>query len=391
MSRLRLLPPTSAAAVCLSAALILAPFGALAGLVLRFPNVAGVLGAIAAFWVLAHGGGLLRQRLAARRALAHWGSYVAPGILGEPVFHRVEPAGIRNAGWGEVGMGGPLVSDWILADGARISSVTHGLEKSDDGRYVAALTMAAGADIVVYDTVEHVRYEFDHPNAASMFDQLFRNVIDANFFTSQAQRRTVLDVVLVKARREPYFSCHGLWLPESARASCPARLLTRQLGPACTLTALLAAPDDLLATSSPWSVIHAPLRRLWLNGVATAFWCRDLDQAMLSDDGASLIVAGIVLDETFSEAGRRFYRWHAAQGWNVIDADIRDAAGATLGVLASIVSLAPGAAVFGVRLDRQEQQVGYIQTGWQAMPVKVSFDDATCRLPVDPGRLNCPA
>ena len=285
MNKPRQWAPVGGAGAWLSAALMLTPFGALVGIVLLFQSVVGVLAGTAAFFIAAHGAALLRRGLAARLAWASWGSYVNPGDAGEPAFSTIKPAGIHILRWNEAGMGGPSVSDWILGDGAEISSVMHGLETSPDGRFVAALTMAAGAELVVYDTVDHVRYEYDHPNASGIFNQLFRNVIDTNSSAPGARPHTVLDEVLGKARRELYFSCHGLWLPESSRASCPSRLLTRDLSPGIKLAALLVAPDNLRTMPEPWTVIRAPLRRLSLNGQPTAYWCRDLEQAMLADDG----------------------------------------------------------------------------------------------------------
>lgn len=357
-------------------ALTLAPF---AGALLMFVTLRSGPGIIAA-WAVFFGLSLLCARLRAGRlaslAFAQWRAYLPPGFQGTPGFGIRRNPGAVVMQSSEIGMGGPTVEEWLLDDGALIGEVCDGWRTSDDLRYMAAMTDARHRrSFVVYDRHEHVCYHYDGEHADQIFNRLYSSVIDASFLASKKRKSSILDEVLLKARKERLVACRGLWLPEAKADSIPCDLITLDLAPGVTLSATWYAPDDLRTLSNPFGPIEHPLHRLSLNGEPTGLWCREL-HGLATADGHSLMVKGVIIDKQMSHIGGRWYLWRSDGGWLAIDGRICAGDGTVLADLDTIIELTDTVACFGVRLAQPGARGGYVQTAQFAEPIKVSIDTA---------------
>lgn len=364
-------------------ALTLAPFGVA---ILVFAAVRGAPGAAAAvlaFFGLFQMCANRRARMIADIAYAQWGAYLPPGHPDGPTYAQRRGSGATVLRASEIGMGGPLVEEWLLDDGAVIGEISQCWSSSADKRYTAAMTDARqGHSFVVYDRSEHVCYHYENDKAGEIFSRLYGNTIDAKLLSSTEKNASVLESVLRCARREPYFGCRGLWLPEAMRDTVPADLITREIAPGIALSAAWHAPADLRTLANPFGPIELPLRRLLVNGAATGLWCYDL-QALAASDGQSFAVKGCVIDQQEDGGDGRWYLWRKDCGWIAMDDKICEADGELVGRLAAVTALADGVASFVVRLEKPAAKGGYVQTALHAAPLKVSInteqDAATCQ------------
>lgn len=257
--------------------------------------------------------------------------------------------------------------EWLLADGALLECVKGGrFEETPDRRYLAARYDEEGASFVLYDQTEHATYDYKEDDAPEVFTALFG--------ADDAGRAGALAAVLSKGERTALIEFRGLWLVETSLLFTPENVLKKEIAPRLMLTATLALPDNCTTLDDPLDALEDPVRRLGVNGFATPYLCRDLTEAIASDDGVCLIVQGVLVYPDCQTSGRRWYYRGRDAAWTTLEDCMRDSSGNLLCRLLSIKSLSATSAVFNIDPNLREVGSGYLQASSHALPFKVAID-----------------
>jgi hypothetical protein len=356
--------------LCLQAA----PWVVGAAIALAWFSWQGALAGAAATWLLRSISYPVIRRIHARTVFAAWGAYVDPGFIGEPRLVQLSTLAAREVEAYEPNDDGSEPKDWLLPDGAWMENVVAPLQTSPDGRYAAARRDLRGSSFLLYDKLEHVRYDYEADDAPGVYGALF---------TSGAE---TLAAVLGRAERTPLRALRGMWLDVDGLPEQGERVIQKVLSPKLMLTATRIWPDDLRTAAKPFEQLFEQVRRLSLNGFATPFLCQDLDQAIASPDGKSLLVRGCVVDEEFSTDGERWYYRGPDGVWITLDTFVCNSSRSFLGHLKSVTALTATEAVFEISVMQGDAGSCWIQTARQALPFRVPVTSAgdvvTCRVPL---------
>jgi hypothetical protein len=337
-------------------------------------NWQGVLAGAAATWLLRLISFPVIRRIHARTVFAIWGAYVDPGFTGEPRLVQVSTLAPRAVEEYEPNDDGSEPKDWLLPDGAWMENVIAPLETSPDGRHVAARRDLRGSSFLLYDKQEHVRYDYAADDAPEVYGTLF------------SSGAGTLAGVLARAERTPLHALRGMWLEADGLPEQGERIIQKVLAPRLMLTATRIWPDDLRSAAKPFDQLFEQVRRLSLNGFATPFLCEDLDQAIASPDGMSLLVRGCVVCEEFATDGGRWYYRGPDGVWATIDTFVYNSSRSFIGHLKSVAALTATEAVFEISVMQGDAGSCWIQTAKQALPFRVPVttagDVVTCRVPL---------
>jgi hypothetical protein len=351
-----------------------APWVAGAAIALVMFSWQGALAGAAAIWLLRLISFPVIRRIHARTVFAAWGAYVDPGFTGEPRLVQVSTLDPRAVEAYEPNDDGSEPKDWLLPDGAWMENVIAPMQTSRDGRYVAARHDLGGSSFLLYDSLEHVRYAYEADDAPEVYGALF------------ASGAETLAAVLGRAERTSLHALRGMWLGVEGLPEQGERVIQKVLSPRLMLTATRIWPDDLRSAAKPFELLFEQVRRLSLNGFATPFLCEDLDQAIASPDGMSLLVRGCVVDEEFATDGERWYYRGPDGVWITIDTFVYNSSRSFIGHLKSVTDLTATEAVFAISVMQGYAGSCWIQTARQALPFRVPVTSAgdivTCRVPL---------
>ncbi len=353
----------------MSKLMYLAPFAAGAAIAVYFLDWKGVIGGIAVFFVLAQLRDAIGRRLNARAAFATWGSYLDPGFTGKIEYETSSERAPRLTGSGERHDHDDTADVWLLADGALLSCARgRRFEATPDGRYLAALGDQEVTLFTMYDQSGKVSHDYCEADAPAVFADLF--CADAGI------RAGALAAVTRRGKAMPLLPWRGLHLHEIYLPDCRDGVVRQQIAPRLTLTATLAAPVDCSMLYKPLYVMFNPVRRLAVNGFATPYFCKDLADAIASEDGVCLLVKGFIIGANFLSAGRRWYYRGRDGAWAALDDALKDLKGGHVGRLLKIRSLTATRAVFEVDLHAKGASSAYGQASTRALPFKVAIDAA---------------
>lgn len=142
---------------------------------------------------------------AGARGASAWGG-------GELLTPEGEP--VRTLGWGEIAMGGPVYTDYLMPDGVLLEGLGSSARFSDDGRYFAAPIPSRGAwSLAVFDRqlrrlyhcANDAFWELDAFSGGELRGRHSPLVSDQGY-------RLSLDAVLREATCEDFVAIGDLWL-----------------------------------------------------------------------------------------------------------------------------------------------------------------------------------
>ncbi len=364
--------------------LVLAPWAAGIGLLAAWWDWYGIVGGIAAFWLLRKTGHVIIRRLHSRANLAAWGGYLNPGAK---IDIKLAPPsrGPRVLDTYDVDEDGAVAKDWLLADGTFIDRAVGGLETTPDGRYAGARHDLQASSFTVYDVVGRVSYFYAEDDAPEAFIKLFKSGLDRSYFDAGRAGPGSLSALLDKTVRTPMVAWRGLWLDGDDQPEHPLELPGKQLAPGLALSTTHLGPPDLRTAASPLHWMYVDVRRLTLNGFSTPFLCKDLEHAVLSSDGKSLMVKGCVVDENLYEDGMRWHYRGADGVWITLDARARKSDSTAGARLETLLVLTATEALFALEMSFGAGSC-WIQASSRALPFRVPItrenESATCVVPL---------
>jgi hypothetical protein len=198
----------------------------------------------------------------------------------------------RVIGWGEIAMGGPEWSDWLLADGAVLHGIAHG-PWHIGSRYCAGLDDPRNNErFLIYDQQEHVVYRGESGEIARRLEILGARALKSSTKDSHTGWAARL---LTEAEAHRMLHVRGLWVVAGGDFVPPPNTLQRELKNGGVLEARLLLPDDLRPLDDPYDLLlHAPYD-LFLNGNRTGLRVLALDDVFEAD--SLVVVRGVLVGE----------------------------------------------------------------------------------------------
>lgn len=203
----------------------------------------------------------------------------------------------------EIGMGGPVIAEYLLRDGAIIDGISVGPGWHQDGannwRDISGSSLRAASGhhgALVYDEQRRTLLRLAAGPRWEFWPEFHRRER-----AGEAMADWLLDF---PSQATQYRQFHGLWLPPDHSAFSKPMLswLHHQLPNGRTLTARSLLPDDLRLTNSPaWYLYGGPFA-LYADGIDTQRHVCGLDDVAVSPEGDFLVVeSGVCLMEGESE------------------------------------------------------------------------------------------
>lgn len=246
------------------------------------------------------------------RGTSAWGGAELLTPEGEPV---------RTLGWGEIAMGGPVYTDYLMPDGVLLEGLGSSARFSDDGRYFAAPIPSRGAwSLAVFDRQQRRLYhcandafwELDAFSGGELRGRHSPLVSDQGY-------RLRLDALLREAPFEDFIAIGDLWLaPGWAQVRGQAVVdLSPPAGPH-RLRAEPWLPERLRERDDPLLPLRYPSHQLWLDDTPTGLLLPDDERPVWRADGLAFACR---LRDTAQErpwpCPTRV--WEARQGWRTLD------------------------------------------------------------------------
>ncbi|MDV3441005.1 hypothetical protein R0G64_16390 [Pseudomonas otitidis] len=246
------------------------------------------------------------------RGTSAWGG-------GELLTPEGEP--VRTLGWGEIAMGGPVYTDYLMPDGVLLEGLGSSARFSDDGRYFAAPIPSRGAwSLAVFDRqlrrlyhcANDAFWELDAFSGGELRGRHSPLVSDQGY-------RLSLDAVLREATCEDFVAIGDLWLaPGWAERQQQAVLdLSPPTGPH-RLRGEPWLPERLRERDDPLLPLRYPSYQLWLDDAPTGLLLPDDARPVWRADG--LAFACRLRDTAQERPWPCPVRvWEAGPGWRTLD------------------------------------------------------------------------
>ncbi|AOF94085.1 hypothetical protein [Sinorhizobium sp. RAC02] len=248
--------------------------------------------------------------------------FTGTSAWGGPAPVTPEGETLRVLSCGEFAMGGPVICDYLFADGSVILGAGASTGFSPDGRYFVSPSPSREKwSLLLFDRHHRLLYRCHEANAFWEIDLVGDNTVTGRRspLTSNQTYTVMIDDLITSSSPERLVCVADLWIPEGdwqyirmrQDVSCPS---SPPGGPVLAATPYL--PPSLMALEAPLDPLYYPKAELFVDGVASGLLIatEQAEFAWRQDAGAFVCEATPKSDG--GEAG--YWLWVSSSGWRRI-------------------------------------------------------------------------
>lgn len=248
--------------------------------------------------------------------------FTGTSAWGGPAPVTPEGETLRVLSCGEFAMGGPVVCDYLFADGSVILGAGASTGFSPDGRYFVSPSPSREKwSLLLFDRHRRLLYRCHEANAFWEIDLVGDNTVTGRRspLTSNQTYTVVIDDLIASSSPERLVSVADLWIPEgdwqfirmrqevSGPSSPPG-------GPVLTVTPY--SPPSLMALEAPLDPLYYPKAELFVDGVASGLLIATEQAEFTWRQDAGAFACEATSREDGGETS--YWLWDSSCGWRRI-------------------------------------------------------------------------